>query len=74
MFWVDIKLLHCSVKVIAQSTPSTAQQLNYLVPVRNIWPEKAVSIQCSLTETNQSSEMCKISMLLHGIELITVNF
>ena len=60
MFWKDGKPPCCQVRVIAQNTPETAQHLNYPVPIKNIDPENTVFIQCSLTETNQSSELWEI--------------
>ena len=47
-------------KVRAQDTPETSQHLNYPVPIKNIWPEKTVFIQCSLTEIVQSCELWEI--------------
>ena len=50
----------CQVTVRADKTPETTQHLNYKVPIKNIDPENTVFIQCSLTETEQTSELWKI--------------
>ena len=60
IFWKDSKPPCCQVKVIAQDTPKTSPHLHYPVPVKNIRPEKTIFIQCSLTETNKSCELCEI--------------